>query len=305
VSSVASSYINLRGLDRQLEITQRTAKSREGSYQLFQERYNGGIVSLLELTQNKSLYEEALASIPPLEMAIAQQENGLSFLLGRNPGPIPRGKAIDALTKPEVLEGLPSDLLERRPDIRQAEQALIAANAQIGVAKAAYFPTISLTGALGFASGDLSNLFMSSASVWQYGAPVTMPIFTAGKIASNVKAAEAVQKQAVIGYQQAVQNAFRDVNDSLVGREQTAKQLDALKKQVGSLTEYEEIARLRYDNGYTDYLTVLDAERNLFSAQLQYTQTHVSLHQTLIGLYKSMGGGWIATADQMSARSTP
>jgi outer membrane protein, multidrug efflux system len=187
-------------------------KAREESY-LFKERFAGGVISDLELSQNRSQYEEALA-IPPLEKAIAQQENGLSVLLGRNPGPIVRGKTIDQLTLPAIVAGLPSDLLERRPDLRQAEQNLIAANAQIGVAKAAYFPAISLTGAFGSASGDLSDLFKGPSKVWQYSAPITLPIFTAGKIAGSVQEAEAIQQQGIVGYQQAIQNAFREVNDA-------------------------------------------------------------------------------------------
>jgi multidrug efflux system outer membrane protein len=302
VSSVASSYVNLRGLDRQLEIATETARSRKESYRVFQERFDGGIVSLLELAQNKSQYEEALSRIPPLERAIALQENGLSVLLGRNPGPIPRGLAIGDLTLPAVAAGLPSDLLERRPDVRQAEQALIAANAQIGVAKAAYFPAISLTGLFGFASDDLSDLFLSSAQVWNYSAPLTMPIFTAGRISGGVKAAEAVQQQALIGYMQAAQNAFLEVNDALVDQQQTGRQFDAQDQQVRSLRQYDEIARLRYDEGYTDYLTVLDAERSLFNAELFYTQTQIARHQAMIGLYKAMGGGWMQTVES-SART--
>jgi len=195
------------------------------------------------------------------------------------------------------VAGLPSDLLERRPDIGQAEQALVAANAQIGVAKAAYFPAISLTGIFGFASEDLTDLFRDSAQAWSYSAPVTMPIFTAGKIAGNVKAAEAVQRQALAGYRQAVQNAFREVNDSLADQQQTGRQLAAQDQQVASLRQYDEIARLRYDEGYTDFLTVLDAERSLFNAELSFTQTRVALHRAMIGLYKAMGGGWMKTAE--------
>ncbi|KAF5050730.1 Outer membrane protein OprM [anaerobic digester metagenome] len=294
VSDVASAYVNLRGLDRQLEIARDTVGSREESFRIFQERYDGGIISLLELTQNKSQYEEALSRIPPIERAIALQENGLAVLLGQNPGPIPRGLTIDELTAPAITAGLPSDLLERRPDVRQAEQTLVAANAQIGVAKAAYFPAISLTGLFGFASDDLTDLFRSSAQVWNYSAPLTVPIFTAGKISGGVKAAEAVQQQAVIAYMQSVQNAFREVNDALADQLQTGLQLEALGRQVGSLRQYDEIARLRYDEGYTDFLTVLDAERSLFNAELSHTQTRVQFHQARIGLYKAVGGGWSA-----------
>ncbi len=306
VSSVAAAYVNLRDLDRQVEISKATAKSRGESYVLFQDRFKGGVISDLELSQNRSQYEEALATIPPLEKAVTQQENGLSVLLGRNPGPILRGKTIDALSLPPIVAGMPSDLLERRPDIRQAEQILIAANAQIGVAKAAYFPAISLTGAYGYASGDLSDLFKGPSRAWQYSVPVTMPIFTAGKISGGVKAAEAIQQQALISYQQTIQNAFREVDDALTNQAQTAKQLAAQKSQVDSLRQYASIARMRYDNGYTDFLTVLDAERSLFNAELAYAQTKGSLFFALINLYKAMGGGWEVKAEQPpQSKGTP
>ena len=294
VGSVAGAYINLRNLDRQLEIAKATAKSRGESYELFKLRFEGGVISVLELSQNKSQYEEALASIPPLEKAIAQQENGLSVLLGRNPGPIVRGKDIDQLALPAIPAGLPSELLERRPDIRRAEQDLIAANALIGAARAAYFPTISLTGLFGYASPSFSNLFNSQNKVWQYSAPITMPIFTAGAIAGQVQAAEAVQQQALFGYQKAIQEAFREVDDSLINQDRTREQLLAQRRQVEALQQYASIARLRYDNGYTSFIEVLDAERSLFNVQLQYTQTQQVQFQAMISLYLAMGGGWQA-----------
>jgi len=296
VANVASGYINLRDLDRQLEISRSTTKSRQDSYLVFKERYSGGIISEFELSQNKSQYEEALATIPALEKAVTQQENGLSVLLGRNPGPIVRGKSIDQLALPPVVAGLPSDLLTRRPDILQAEQTLIAANAQIGVAKAAYFPTISLTGAYGSASADLGDLFKGPSRAWQYSAPVSLPLFTAGKIAGSVREAEALQQQALLSYQQAIQTGFQEVNDALTAQAQTRKQLAAQQNQVDSLRQYADIARLRYENGYSDYLVVLDAERSLFNAQLSYTQTQGGLHLALISLYKAMGGGWTGQA---------
>jgi multidrug efflux system outer membrane protein len=302
VGSVAASYINLRALDRQLEIARETAKSRGESYEIFKLRFEGGVISQLELSQNKSQYEEALASIPPLEKAVAQQENGLSVLLGRNPGPIVRGKTIDQLALPMIPAGLPSDLLERRPDIRRAEQNLIAANALIGAAKAAYYPTISLTGLFGYASLGLGNLFNSSSKVWQYSAPVSMPIFTGGALAGQVQVAEATQQQALFEYQRAIQEAFREVNDALVNQDRTGAQLVAQKSQVKSLELYAETARLRYDNGYTSYIEVLDAERSLFNAQLQYTQTQQTQFQAMTNLYKAMGGGWVAEAEKMSAQ---
>jgi len=298
VGSVAGAYINLRNLDRQLEIAKATAKSRGESYQLFKLRFEGGVISLLELSQNKSQYEEALASIPPLEKAIAQQENGLSVLLGRNPGPIVRGKDIDQLLLPAIPAGLPSDLLERRPDIRRAEQDLIAANALIGAARAAYFPTISLTGLFGYASPSLSSLFEGPSKVWQYAAPITMPIFTAGAIAGQVQAAEAVQQQALFGYQKTIQEAFREVDDSLVSQDRTREQLLAQRRQVEALQQYASTARLRYDNGYTSFIEVLDAERSLFNVQLQYTQTHQVQLQAMVNLYLAMGGGWVVDAEK-------
>ncbi len=300
VGGVASGYINLRGLDRQLEIAQNTAKTRGDSYKIFQDRYAGGVISMLELSQNKSQYEEALASIPVFEKAIAQQENSLSVLLGRNPGPIARGKTIDELVVPAVPEGLPSSLLERRPDIRQAEQNLISANALIGAAKAAFFPSISLTGLFGVASGGLSNLFSGASRAWQYAGAVSQPIFTGGALTGQLQVAEAQQQQALFSYQKAIQNAFREVNDSLIDQEKTRFQLTAQRQQVGSLQTYTDIARLRYDNGYTGYLEVLDAERSLFNAQLSFTQTQQTQLQAMVNLYKAMGGGWVTEAEKLT-----
>ena len=304
VSSVASSYVNLRDLDKQYEIAKQTAVVREESYKLFKLRFEGGVISELELTQVKSEYEEALARIPIYEKLIAQQENALSVLLGRNPGPIPRGKSIDELVLPSIPAGLPSDLLANRPDIRQAEENLMAANANIGVAKAQYFPTISLTGLLGFASNDLSKLFTSAAGAWAYGVPITAPIFTAGAIAGQVKAAEAVQQQLLIRYQQAIQGAFREVDDALVDQKRSREQLEAQGQQVGTLSQYARIARLRFDEGYTSYLEVLDAERSLFNAQLSYAQTQGTIFQSLVNVYKAMGGGWVVEADKMTGLVT-
>jgi multidrug efflux system outer membrane protein len=304
VSAVASSYVNLRDLDKQYEIAKQTAGVREESYKLFKLRFEGGIISELELSQVKSEYEEALARIPVYGKLIAQQENALSVLLGRNPGPIPRGKSIDDLVLPAVPAGLPSDLLANRPDIRQAEENLVAANANIGVAKAQYFPTISLTGLLGFASNDLSKLFTSSGGTWAYAVPITMPIFTAGAIAGQVKAAEAVQQQLLYRYQQAIQTAFREVDDALVDQKRSREQLETQGQQVGTLRQYARIARLRFDEGYTSYLEVLDAERSLFNAQLSYAQTQGTIFQSLVNVYKAMGGGWVVEADKMTGLVT-
>ena len=304
VSSVANNYVTLRSLDRQLEIAKATAKTRGESYQVFQDRYSGGVISQLELSQNRSQYDEALASIPVIEKTIAQQENALSLLLGRNPGPIARGKNIDELAPPTTPEGLPSSLLERRPDLREAEQNLIAANAQIGAAKAAFFPSISLTGLLGVASGGLSNLFPSESKVWQYGAAVNLPIFTGGSLFGQLQVAEAQQQQALYSYQKAIQQAFSEVNNALVDQEKTRVQLAAQADEVKSLVLYAELARLRYDNGYTSYLEVVDAERSLFGVQQSYTQTKQTLLQAAINTYKAMGGGWTDEAARLNEAPT-
>jgi outer membrane protein, multidrug efflux system len=300
VSSVAGAYVNLRDLDKQLEISKRTAASRGETYKLFQLRFSGGIISEIQLVQIKSEYEAALATIPQIEKFIAQQENALSILLGRDPGPIQRGRTIDMLVLPAVPAGLPSDLLERRPDIRQAEQNLIAANAQIGAAKALYYPTISLTGLFGTSSADLSDLFTGRSKIWSYAVPVSLPIFTAGNIEGRVRASEAVQKQTLVRYQQTIQNSFREVDDALVDQNRTRAQLEAQLRQIDALRTYVRLARLRWDEGYASYLEVLDAERSLFNAELSYTQTQGLLFQALVNLYKAMGGGWVAKADSMT-----
>jgi multidrug efflux system outer membrane protein len=201
---------------------------------------------------------------------------------------------------PAVPAGLPSDILVNRPDIRQAEQNLIAANANIGVAKSLYFPTISLTGLFGWASNDLSDLFHGPAKTWSWAVPAAMPIFTAGAIAGQVQSAEAVQQQALLTYQQSIQTAFREVDDSLIDQKRTREQLAALADQVGALRQYANLAWLRYDNGYTSYLEVLDAQSRLYNAELIHARTQGNLFQALVNLYKAMGGGWVVTADQMT-----
>jgi multidrug efflux system outer membrane protein len=295
--------VNLRDLDKQLEIAISTAKTREGSYKLFTLRFEAGIISEVELTQVKSEYEQALARVPFIQKLVTQQENGLSVLLGRNPGPIARGKSIDELVLPAVPEGLPSELLERRPDIRQAEADLIAANARIGAAKALYFPTISLTGAFGWSSTNLSSLFTGPAQAWAWAGTFAGPVFTGGAVTGNYWASEAIQQQTLFQYQKVIQNAFREVDDALTDQKQTREQLEAQKRQVTALTDYARLARLRYDEGYTSYLEVLDAERSLFNAQLEYAQSQGVLFQALVNLYKAMGGGWVTQADKMTAET--
>ena len=296
VTSVASTYVDLLALDKQLVITQNTAVSRKATLDLFQQRFENGIISEVDLSQAQSEYEDAMARIPDIERAIGQTENALSVLVGGLPGPIPRGLALDDLPLPAVPAGVPSDLLERRPDIRQSEQFLIAANAQIGVAKSLYFPTVSLSGAFGVVSTDLSNLLTASARTWNFGVPVSVPLLTFGRIGGEVKAAEAAQQQALFSYQQTVLNAFREVEDALIDRSKSGQRLDALGRQLKALRNYARLARMRYDEGYTSYLEVLDAERSLFNVDLTYTTAQNTLVRSVITIYKSMGGGWVTTA---------
>lgn len=302
VASVANSYITLRDLDKQLEIAKDTAKSREDSYNLFLLRFQGGVISELELSQVKSEYEQALARIPLIEKQISFQENSLSVLLGRNPQSIPRGKTIDELTLPPIPQGLPSDLLTNRPDIRQAEQNLIAANARIGVARALYFPSISLTGMFGWSSLNLSQLFSGPAQQWTWAAgTITAPLFTGGSIVGQNITADAVQQEVLFSYEKTIQTAFKEVNDALIDQKKTREQLAVQQRQVEALKTYARVARLRFDNGYTSYIEVLDAERSLFNAQLEYAQTQGVLFSALVNLYKSMGGGWVIKGEGMSS----
>jgi multidrug efflux system outer membrane protein len=276
-------------------------RARFGSYQLFKERFEGGTVSELELAQTKSDYEAALVTVPQVEAQIGQAEDALAVLLGRNPGPIARGASLVNLRLPAVPAGLPSQLLERRPDLRQAEQNLVSANALIGAARAQYFPTISLTGLFGAISPEFSGLWKGANKAWSYGMGATAPLFTAGGIAGNVQTAEAQQHEALLRYRQAIQVAFREVEDSLVSYTKAREQLAFQDRQVATLRRYLELARLRYDNGYTSYIEVLDAERNLYSAAVAQSQTQALVLVSLVNLYKAMGGGWVAAAEHMAA----
>ncbi|WP_431824314.1 efflux transporter outer membrane subunit [Burkholderia sp. F1] len=300
VASVASSYITLRSLDRQLEIAKATTASRADSVRVFTARFNGGEVSQMELAQSQSEYEATLATISQLDTQIAQQEHALSVLLGRNPGPIMRGRPLAELETPAVPAGLPSDLLERRPDLRQAEQNLIAQNALIGAARALYFPSISLTGLFGSVSAQFSNLFTGPARAWSFAGSATLPIFTGGNITGQVHQADARRQEALYAYQKAIEVAFQQVEDALVGLQKSREQLATQARQIDALRTYERLARLRYEGGYTSYIEVLDAERTLFNAELSYTQTRGATLTSLVNLYMAMGGGWVVTAERMT-----
>jgi multidrug efflux system outer membrane protein len=300
VSNVASGYIQLLGLDRQLEIAQYTSLTLGQAARLQRVRFEEGAVPESDYQQAESQYREAQARVPEFERQIAQQENFISVLLGRNPGPIPRGRTIDGLVFPPVPGDLPASLLERRPDIRQAEQNLVAANANIGVARAAYFPDISLTALLGVESAQLSDLFKGPSKAWSVGASLLQPIFNAGRIDSQVAQAEAFQREALYTYEKSIISAFQDVENALVDRTKFGEVRDEQAKNVDALQRFRDLADLRYREGATIYLEVATAEQSLFAAQLAYVQTQAQLFQAYANLYKAMGGGWVDEAERLA-----
>jgi multidrug efflux system outer membrane protein len=299
VASVANGYIQLRALDRQLEIARYTSQSLGEAARLQRIRFDEGSVPESDYQQAESQYREALARVPELERQIGQQENFISVLLGRNPGPIARGRTIDELHFPVVPGGLPSSLLERRPDIRQAEEDLVASNADIGVAKAAYYPDISLTGLLGFESAQLSDLFKGPSKTWSIGASVLQPVFNAGRISSQVTRAEAIQQEALYTYEKSIISAFQDVENALVDRTKFARVSEEQMKNVEALQRFRDLAALRYREGVTIYLEVATAEQGLFNAELAFVATQSLLFQSYANLYKAMGGGWVEEADRL------
>ncbi len=304
VSNVASSYLTLRGLDRQLEIARETEQAYAESLRIFRLRHKHGTVSLVEVSQVESEYENARQAVPQLEGQVSQQEHLISVLLGRNPQTITRGKTIDELTPPEIPAGLPSELLAQRPDIIQAEQELIAANAQIGVARSLYFPRVALTGAYGTASIHSNDLFEGPSAIWDIGGNVLAPIFTFGAIEGQVMTSEAAQREALYRYQQSIITGFRDVEDALVATTKGREVQSAKGRRVNALQTYAKLAGAQYDAGTTSYLQVLDANRSLFSGQLDYVQTQSDVLSSLVDVYRAMGGGWVDIADQGTVEAT-
>lgn len=300
VSGVATSYVVLRSLDRQLEIAQATAANFGATERLFDLRFKAGIVAKTELMQIRSQHQQALAAIPAFEQAIAAQENLISILLGRNPGPIARGKTIAQLAAPQIPADLPSTLLERRPDILQAEQNLIAANASVGAARALYYPSISLTGALGSVSTVFSSLLTGPASTWLIAGGLAGPIFTFGAIEGQVGSAEAQYRAALAGYQQTVLGAFRETNDALTGSQKRIEEFETQRVRVDALREFARLSKLRFDKGVSGYLEVLVAENELFAAEIASVNLQAARYTQLINVYQAMGGGWVDIADQMT-----
>jgi len=302
VAGVATSYVTLRAFDQQLEIAQGTAANFGETVRIFRLRYKHGIVSQSEVAQIESQYQQALAAIPAIGQQIAAQENLISILLGRNPGPIARGKSIDQLAAPLIPADLPSALLQRRPDILQAEQNLVAANANIGAARAQYYPSLSLTGALGSASTAFGNFLSGPASVWLLAAGLTGPIFTFGAIEGQVRSAEGQKDAAVNFYQQVIFGAFRETNDALVGSRNKLEEAELQAQRVVALREFARLARLRFDNGIASYVEVLVADNELFAAELASVGTLADRYRQLINVYQAMGGGWVDIADSLTPK---
>src|SRR5438876_2771396 len=293
VGDVATGYFSLIELDSELDIAKRTLATRQDSLRLIKLRQQGGVATMLDVRQAEELVYQASETIPDTERAIEQTENQISLLLGNNPAPISRGQSLTQQQElPAVPAGLPSSLLERRPDIRAAENNLEAQHALVYAAKAAYFPRISLTGFLGFQSNQLSNLFTGPSGAWSLVPQLTQPIFTAGRLKSNVKFAKAQQELALVQYQQTIQNAFREVSDALVQYRKVKEIRTQQELLVTTLQDRSRLAYLRYQGGVDSLLNALDADRDLFNAELSLAQTRRNELLSLVQLYKALGGGW-------------
>lgn len=296
VSDVASDYFQLLQLDLQLQITHDTVTTQENSVRLTNFRVQHGVATKLDVLQAQQTLDTANAQIPDLERQIAQEEDAISLLLGNYSGAIARGKPlVEQPLPPEVPAGMPSSLLERRPDIREAEQNLVTANAEVGVAKAEFFPQISLTGSGGGSFGRssaFSSLMSTQLGIYSYGAQVGQPIFTGGGLTGNLRFAKSQREQALIAYKKAIQQAFGDVSDALIGYQKLHEVRVRQEQTVADLRESVRLSNLRYTGGTTAYLEVLDGQRSLFAAELTLAQARGDEYQSLVQLYRALGGGW-------------
>ena len=293
VADVTETYLSLRGLDLELEIARRTRDVATDSLRLTDVRRKGGVASGLDVRQAEQLLYTATTQIASLEREVTQAENALSLLLGQAPGEVPRGRPLEAFeAPPAVPAGLPSALLERRPDIRQAEQELVAANARIGAAKAEYFPRISLTGFFGVQSRALSDLLTGPARLATASVGATAPIFNAGRTRANVQLAEAVQRELLVNYQRVIYTALRDVADSLAAHTKTREQRAEQERLIDTLRAATQLSTDRYQGGLDSYLPVLDAQRNLFQGELELARLRQRELASIVQLYRALGGGW-------------
>lgn len=300
VTSVATGYVQLLAGDRRLQIAGQTLANRKDVLALVDAKYKGGSATRIDVARARAAVDDAQAAVPPIERDIAVTENALGALLGRNPGPIPR-RQIDTLRLPPVPQGVPSDVLDRRPDVVAAEQTLVAANAQIGIAKSQYFPTISLTGALGLASDQLQWLLARTARTGDISLGLAGTLFSAGRIEGDIRSAEALQRQMAETYLQTVQTALREVEDSLVSRNKAGEQVLALTQRVQTLQDVARLARERFNGGQSTYIDVLDADRQVLAAQDLQAQGWRDQYSALVSVYKAMGGGWMVEQDKSRA----
>jgi outer membrane protein, multidrug efflux system len=296
VSDVATDYFTLLQLDLQLQITRQTVNTQTDSVKLTQLRLDRGVATKLDVLQAQQVLDTANAQIPDLERLIAQEENAISILLGDYPHDVARGlPLVEQALPPEVPPGVPSTIIERRPDIREAEQILIASNAEIGVAKAQFFPQIALTGSGGGSFGRssaFSSLMASQIGIWSYGSQVSQPIFTGGALRGNLRLAKSENQQALIAYRQTIQRAFGEVSDALIGYEKLHQIRLRQQDTVADLEETVRISTLRYKGGTTTYLEVLDGQRSLYTAELTLASDRGDEYRSLVQLYKALGGGW-------------
>ena len=293
VGDVATDYFDLRELDAELDVSRQTLATRQASLDLIKKRQNGGVATKLDLRQGQQLVYTASETIVTLQQQIEQTENAICLLLGNSPAAVPRGQSLtEQELPPDVPAGLPSALLERRPDIRAAEANLIAANAEIGVAKAAYFPHISLSGFLGGQSNQLSNLFSKASGVWSFVPEVTQPIFTAGRLKSNVRVAEAMRQSALVEYEKTIQTAFTEVSDALIAHQRVREGRVQQELLVTALKDRTRLAYVRYRGGVDTLLNALDADRDQFQAELNLAQIRRNELLSVVQLYKALGGGW-------------
>jgi multidrug efflux system outer membrane protein len=293
VAAVATTYLELLELDLELEIAQRTYVARTNSLELTRARQEGGVASMQDVHQAQILVSTAEAAIADTHQRIEQKESELGLLLGRNPGPVARGQPLPAgHRRTEVPAGLPSSLLEQRPDIRSAEAQLVAANADIGQAKAAFYPQLTLTGFYGFQSVALSDLFTGASQAWQFGPALTVPLFTGGRLRGNLKLAEAQFQEAVAQYRKAVQTSFREVSDSLIAYQRTREFRQKQEERTQAHRDATALANVRYEGGVTSYLEVLYNEQELFGAELSLAQARRNELLSVVQLYRALGGGW-------------
>lgn len=304
VSSVATSYLELLALDRELQLFKQALANRKEALALMETKYQGGSGTRLAVEQARAAVESTQAEIAPIEISIARTEGALNLLLGRNPGAVPR-RSLDALALPRLPQGVPADVLTRRPDVMAAEQDLIAANARIGVAKAAYFPTLSLAAALGLASDDLRWLLVQTARTGSAGAVLSGPIFNGGRIDAQVRQAEVNQQQMAVRFAQAVQVALQEVEDALVTRAKSGEREESMRRRVDALSEAGKLARVRYEGGQSTYMEVLETEFATFGAQSELTQSRRDTSLSLVMVYKAMGGGWMVEQDKRRAPAAP